>query len=233
MKKSSIILILLFFLSSVSKAQEIKNIFSKTIKNKIEMGYVLDLPQNQKEKFPLIVFLHGSGERGTDLELVKAHSPFTYKNLFSSQPVAILAPQCTENIWWDTNAVFELIQEIVSKYNIDTSRIYLTGLSMGGWGSWKLALEHPDMFAALAPVCGPTDRMMIFLAEKLKGMPIKIFHGALDDIVPPTDSIEMYQALKKNNSNVELIIFPNDNHNSWDSTYSNPDFYNWLFNQHK
>ena len=84
MKKSPIILMLLLFFSSVLKAQEIKNIFSKTIKNKIEMGYVLDLPQNQKEKFPLIVFLHGSGERGTDLELVKTHSPFTYKNLFPS-----------------------------------------------------------------------------------------------------------------------------------------------------
>ena len=231
MKKYFTLVVLIMF-SLPNFSQEIKGNFSKEIKTKLELQYILQLPTNQKEKFPLIVFLHGSGERGTDLELVKNHSPFTYQNLIKS-PIALLAPQCPENIWWDTNAVYQLILDISVKYNVDKSRIYLTGLSMGGWGTWKLAEEHPELFAAVAVVCGPVDNTMKYEVEKLKDLPIKIFHGALDDVVPPIQAIEMYQELKKVNKNTDLTIFPNDNHNSWDSTYSNPDFYKWMLEQHK
>ncbi len=213
-------------------SQETKGVFSKEVKTRLEMNYVLQLPTNQKEKFPLLVFLHGSGERGTDLELVKSHSPFTYQQLINA-PLAILAPQCPENVWWDTAAVYQLVVHISEKYKVDKTRIYLTGLSMGGWGTWKLSQEHPEMFAAIAPVCGPVDRLMIINADKLKDMPIRIYHGALDDIVPPIQSIEIFQKLKETNNNVELFIFSNDNHNSWDSTYSDPKFYEWLLAQHK
>lgn len=235
MINSKIILAIIFcstFL--VSRSQEIKGSFTKEVTTTVAFKYILQLPENQKEKFPLIIFLHGSGERGGDLEAVKNHSPFTYQNLIQS-PVAILAPQCPENVWWNTTALYELIKNITTKYNIDKSRIYLTGLSMGGWGTWKLAEEHPEMFAAIAPVCGPVDRTMIYEEEsgKLATMPIHIYHGALDDIVPPIQAIEMYQTLKKINKNIDLTIFPNDNHNSWDSTYSNPEFYKWLLSQVK
>jgi predicted peptidase len=212
-------------------SQEIQGSFSKEIKTKLELNYILQLPTNQKEKFPLLVFLHGSGERGIDLALVKNHSPFTYQELIKS-PIAILAPQCPLDVWWDTTAVYELIQETISKYNIDTSRIYLTGLSMGGWGTWKLAIEHPELFAAVAPVCAPIDVLMLINASKLN-MPIRIYHGALDDVVLAEDSILMHQELKKENKSTELFIFPNDDHNSWDSTYSNPEFYIWLLSQQK
>lgn len=220
------ILLLLF---EVTFGQETKATFSKEITTKISMQYILDMPKNTKEKLPLIVFLHGSGERGTDLEMVKNHSPFTYKSLIK-QPVAILAPQCPESIWWDTNTVYELINEIVSKNNIDPKRIYLTGLSMGGWGSWKLAEEHPEMFAALATVCAPVDKQMFYRLDGLKNIPTKIFHGALDDVVPVQNSIDIYQKLKAINPKVTLTIFENDNHNSWDSTYSDPKFYEWMLN---
>jgi len=179
-----------------------------------------------------LVFLHGSGERGTDLELVKNHSPFTYQSLMKTN-VAILAPQCPANTWWNTNAIYELIQSICKQYNIDKSRIYLTGLSMGGWGTWKLATEHPEVFAAVAPVCGVTDTNIFRNIEVLKNTPVHIFHGALDDIVSPNMSIDIYQKLRKINPNCSLTIFPNDNHNSWDSTYSDPKFYEWLFAQKK
>lgn len=230
MKKYCLILSLLFSITIFS--QEIKGLFSKEIKTKHELQYVLQLPTNQKEKFPLIVFLHGSGERGTELDLVKNHSPFTYQNLIK-ESCAILAPQCPENVWWDTTAIYQLILDISTKYNVDKSRIYLTGLSMGGWGTFKLALEHPELFAAIAPVCPPVDRVMIIQAEKLKNIPIQIFHGALDDIVPVNNSIDIFGELKKVNPNASLTIFPNDNHNSWDSTYSNPKFYEWIFQQKK
>lgn len=221
--KYLLILLFPFFLS----AQEIKAELNKEIKKTEKISYILDYPQNSKSSVPLIVFLHGSGERGNNLELVKNHSPFTYKNLIK-EDVALLAPQCPENQWWDTETVYYLIKEVQQKYKIDASRIYLTGLSMGGWGSWKLALEHPEMFAAVAPVCAPVDRFMIFNAEKYKDLNIHIYHGGMDDVVPPNHSIEIFQAIKRVNSKVDLTIFPNDNHNSWDSTYSNPKFYEWM-----
>lgn len=219
-------------LAFMVNAQETKAEFNKEIKKVQKISYVLDYPQNAKGKVPLIVFLHGSGERGTDLEMVKAHSPFTYKNLIK-EPVAILAPQCPENVWWDTEAVYYLIKDIQQKYKIDESRIVLTGLSMGGWGTLKLAMEHPEMFSAVAPVCAPVDRLMKVRAEKYKSLPMKIFHGGNDDVVSPANSIEIYQEIKKYNKNVEFTIFPDDNHNSWDSTYSDPKLYEWMLSQRK
>ncbi|OWK73999.1 phospholipase [Flavobacteriaceae bacterium JJC] len=219
-------------LAFMVNAQEIKAEFNKEIKKVQKISYVLDYPQNAKEKIPLIVFLHGSGERGTDLEMVKAHSPFTYRNLIKER-VAILAPQCPENVWWDTEAVYYLIKDIQQKYKIDESRIVLTGLSMGGWGTLKLAMEHPEMFSAVAPVCAPVDRLMKVRAKQYKNLPMKIFHGGNDDVVSPANSIEIYQEIKKYNKNVELTIFPDDNHNSWDSTYSDPKLYEWMLSQRK
>ncbi|AYO57483.1 phospholipase [Chryseobacterium sp. 6424] len=225
----------LFFIAffSVSlTAQEIKAKFQKEVKKVQQITYLLDYPQNTNAKVPLIVFLHGSGERGTDLEMVKAHSPFTYKNLIK-EPVAILAPQCPPNVWWDTEAVYHLIKEIQQKYKIDESRIILTGLSMGGWGTLKLAMEHPDLFSAVVPVCPPVDRLFKVRAAQYSNLPMKIFHGGNDDIVSPMNAIEIYQAIRKTNKQVELVIFPDDNHNSWDSTYSNPKLYEWMLAQNK
>lgn len=224
--------LLLLPLSLSVHAQEIKAELNKEVKRQKKISYVLDYPQKVKGNVPLIVFLHGSGERGSDLEMVKAHSPFTYKNLIK-EPVAILAPQCPENMWWDTVTVYHLIKEIQKKYKIDASRIYLTGLSMGGWGTWKLAMEHPELFAAVAPVCAPADRVMEANVDQYKNLPIKIFHGGNDDIVSPINSINMYQAVKKINPTVTLTIFPDDNHNSWDSTYSDPELYEWMLSQKK
>ena len=223
-------LFLAFFLKL--NAQEIKADFKKEVPKTEEISYLLDYPENAKGNVPLIVFLHGSGERGTDLEKVKAHSPFTYKNLIK-EPVAILAPQCPENVWWDTEAVYFLIKEIQQKYKIDDSKIILTGLSMGGWGTLKLAMEHPEMFSAVVAVCAPVDLLMKVRADQYKNLPMKIFHGGNDDVVSPLNSIDFYQAIKKVNKNIELTIFPDDNHNSWDSTYSDPKLYEWMLSQRK
>ena len=213
-------------------AQEIKAELKKEIKKEQKISYILDYPENAKGKVPLMVFLHGSGERGDNLDMVKAHSPFTYKNLFP-EPVAILAPQCTKDVWWDTEAVYYLIKEIQQKYQIDDSRIMLTGLSMGGWGTLKLAMEHPELFSAVVAVCAPVDRLMKVRVSQYKDLPMKLFHGGNDDIVSPMNSIEIYQEIKKVNKNVELTIFPDDNHNSWDSTYSDPKLYEWMLAQKK
>ena len=221
------LLFLSLFIGVMWSAQEIKSEFKKEVKVEKSISYILDLPNDAKGKLPLIVFLHGSGERGANLEMVKAHSPFTYKNLIK-EPVAILAPQCPENTWWDTQAIYFLIKEIVQKYKIDESRIYLTGISMGGWGTLKLAGEHPEMFAAVAPVCAPTDRVMLANIHNYKEMNIKIYHGGMDNVVLPENAFNFWMALHPVNPKAELIVFPNDNHNSWDSTYSNPEFYQWM-----
>ncbi|WDF48260.1 prolyl oligopeptidase family serine peptidase [Chryseobacterium sp. KACC 21268] len=231
MKLKNIAFLLLVF-SSFAKAQEIKSEFNKEVKIQKKLSYILDIPQNTKNKIPLIVFLHGSGERGNNLEIVKNHSPFTYKSLIS-EPVAILAPQCPENTWWDTDAVYFLIKEISEKYKIDKDRIYLTGLSMGGWGTLKLASEHPEMFAAVSAVCAPTDRVMLANIQNYKGLNIKLFHGGMDDIVLPENAFNFYQKLHPVNPKAELTIFPNDNHNSWDSTYSDPKLYEWMLSLRK
>ena len=217
----------LLLLPFLYQAQEVKAEFKKEVKVEKTISYVLDYPQNAKGNVPLIVFLHGSGERGNNLEMVKAHSPFTYKNLIK-EPVAILAPQCPANTWWDTDAVYFLIKEISEKYKIDKDRIYLTGLSMGGWGTLKLAGEHPEMFAAVASVCAPTDRVMYANIHNYKDMNLKIFHGGMDDVVLPENAFNFYQKLHPINPKAELTIFPNDNHNSWDSTYSDPKLYEWM-----
>jgi len=231
MKLNNIILLLLTF-SSFATAQEIKAEFNKEVKIQKNLAYILDIPKDVKTKIPLIVFLHGSGERGNDLEIVKAHSPFTYRNLIK-EPVAILAPQCPANTWWDTDAVYFLIKEISEKYKIDKDRIYLTGLSMGGWGTLKLAGEHPEMFAAVASVCAPTDRAMWANIHNYKDMNLKIFHGGMDDVVLPENAFNFYQKLHPINPKAELTIFPNDNHNSWDSTYSDPKLWEWMLSLKK
>ncbi|KQM30877.1 prolyl oligopeptidase family serine peptidase [Chryseobacterium sp. Leaf201] len=194
-------------------AQEIKAELNKEIKRQEKISYILDYPRKAGGNVPLIVFLHGSGERGNNLEIVKAHSPFTYKNLIK-EPVAILAPQCPADTWWDTVTVYHLIKEIQAKYKIDPSRIYLTGLSMGGWGTLKLAMEHPEMFAAVVSVCAPTDRVMYANIDQYENLPMKIFHGGMDDVVLPENALNFYQALHPVNPTAELTIFPNDNHNS-------------------
>lgn len=213
-------------------SQEIKSSLNKEISKTKQISYILDYPANAKGKVPLMVFLHGSGERGNDLEKVKVNGPFQYKNLIP-EPVAILAPQCQAGEWWDTEAIFYLIKEIQKKYRIDDSKIILTGLSMGGWGTLKLAMEHPEVFSAVVPVCPPVDRLMKVRAAQYSELPMKIYHGANDDIVSPMNSIEIYQEIRKTNKNVELILFPDDNHNSWDSTYSDPKLYEWMLAQSK
>ncbi len=214
------------------QAQEIKAEFKKEIRKTEQISYVLDYPENGKGKVPLLVFLHGAGERGNNLDLVKMNGPSMHKNLIK-EPLAILAPQCPEDVWWDTETVYQLIKEIQQKYNIDDSRIILTGLSMGGWGSLKLAMEHPEVFSAVAVVCPVVDRIMKVQASQYKDLPMKLFHGGNDDLVSPMNSIEFYQEIKKVNKNIELTIFPDDNHNSWDSTYSNPKLYEWMLSQRK
>lgn len=211
---------------------ETKGAIQSQIVTKFELGYVLSKPENTKESKPLIVFLHGSGERGSDLEKVKVHGPLKYikSNKLESY---ILAPQCPQDKYWDSEELYQLIQKIVTENNIDKSRIYLTGLSMGAWGSWNLALAHPDMFAALVPIAGFVDRVPMIESCKLKDTPIRIFHGLQDDVVNVDYSIDIFNKLKKCNKDIKLQIFDDAFHDSWSRVYDNLEIYEWMLKQKK
>jgi predicted peptidase len=222
-----------FLLSLMSFAQ--KDLVSKVkieVVQKQELGYALHIPVNTKDKKPLLIFLHGSGEKGTDIEKVKVHGPLKYLKTHELDSY-ILAPQCPENEYWNEEVLYSLILKIQKENNIDGDRIYLTGLSMGAWGAWNLAFAHPETFAALVPIAGFVDRIPIIEDCKIKAIPIRIFHGLLDDVVNVDYSIVIYKKLKGCNADVQLTIFDDAGHDSWSKVYDNPEIYDWMFKQIK
>lgn len=226
-------LLLLVFLAQFLFAQtDIVGKVNIEILEKHELGYALHIPVNTKEKKPLIVFLHGSGEKGTDTEKVKVHGPFKYLKTHEIDAY-ILAPQCPEDEYWDSEVLYRLIKKIEKENNIDTNRIYLTGLSMGGWGAWNLAFAHPETFAALVTIAGYVDRVPMIENCKIVAIPTRIFHGLLDDVVSVDYSIAIYKKLKTCNADIKLTIFDDANHDSWTRVYNNPDIYDWMFKQTK
>ncbi len=200
----------------------------------VELNYLLYLPENydQQESWPLVVFLHGAGERGDDLELVKKHGPPKLIEQGKSLPCIVVSPQCPRNRAWHTQ-VFELtalIDDIVEKYNVDEDRIYLTGLSMGGFGTWALAAYTPERFAALVPICGGSEPLNAMVLRKV---PVWVFHGAKDPVVPLKRSEEMVESLKRFKGNVKFTVYPDALHDSWTATFDDPEVWKWLFEQRR
>lgn len=222
-----------FLLSLLSFAQ--KDIVSKVkieVVQKQELGYALHIPLNTKEKKPLLIFLHGSGENGSDVEKVKIHGPFKYLKSHDLD-FFVLAPQCPEGQQWNPDILYELILKVQKENNIDANRIYLTGLSSGGWGTYSLALKHPEMFAAVMPVSGFVDIIQLEDICKMAGIPTRIFHGLLDDVVPVDNDITIYKELKKCNKDIELTLFNDAGHDCWTQVYGNPETYAWMLKQIK
>ena len=197
-----------------------------------QMEYLLFLPesyaQSTNQEFPLILFLHGAGERGSDLDSVKRHGIPKIVETNPDFPFIAVSPQCPEDSWWtsELHTINGLIEEVVEKYKVDTSRIYLTGLSMGGFGTWSLASMYPERFAAIAPVCGGGEVRQIL--RYLTEMPIWTFHGQKDDVIPFSRSEEIVTALKKHGSSIKFTIYPEAGHDSWTETYDNPELYEWF-----
>ena len=175
--------------------------FKQKITKTVEADYLLYLPEDyaaSQKKWPLILFLHGAGERGDNLSKVEVHGPPKLVNEGKTFPFVIVSPQCPENEWWSSGKEIDtlsaLLDHIVANYRIDKDRIYITGLSMGGFGTWRLACEYPDRFAAIAPICGKGEP---FAARAIPHLPVWVFHGAKDSVVPIQASQEMVDALKK------------------------------------
>ncbi len=216
--------------SAVMGAGQSEQKLDTEIARKVEIGYLLYLPEGYGEKdrkWPLMLFLHGAGERGDNLELVKIHGPAKRIEQGKSYPFIVVSPQCPAGQWWTekTETLMALLDEIESKYAVDPDRIYVTGLSMGGFGTWTLATRHPERFAAIAPICGGGDW---YLADRLKNVPVWAFHGAQDSVVPLVLSETMVQAVERAGGNAKLTVYPEANHDSWTATYDNPELYDWF-----
>lgn len=197
---------------------------------KVEMRYLLYLPKDydKQEVWPVLLFLHGSGERGDDLELVKVHGPPKLIAAGQDFPFIVVSPQCPKDQWWEPIELVALLDEIGRKYKVDADRVCVTGLSMGGFGTWRLAAYAPQRFAALAPICGGGEP---YWAKQFASVPTWAFHGAIDEAVPLERSSEMVRALKKDGGKPKLTVYSDAGHDSWTETYNNPEFYSWLLAQ--
>ena len=186
------------------------------------------------KKWPLIFFLHGAGERGSDVWKVAVHGPPKIVKEKKDFPFVVISPQCPDGKTWDSDSLLALLDDVVAKYQVDKTRIYLTGLSMGGYGAWSLGIAHPERFAAIAPICGGGQTIGVKLASREKGPALKslgvwAFHGAKDPTVKVEESERMVEELKKSGcTDVQLTVYPEAKHDSWTETYNNPKLYEWF-----
>ena len=162
------------------------------------------------------------------LNVVKKHGPPKLIDAGKDFPFIVVSPQCPKDHWWEPLEVKTLLDEIVEKYKVDQDRIYVTGMSMGGFGTWYLAALQPDRLAAIVPICGGGDAIW---AKRIAHIPAWVFHGAKDQAVPLERSKQMVEAMKKNGGNPKFTIYPEAGHDSWTEAYANPQLYEWLLQQ--
>ncbi|MBN3905203.1 MAG: prolyl oligopeptidase family serine peptidase [Nostoc sp. NMS1] len=182
-----------------------------------------------QQPLPTILCLHGSGERGSYLNHVKKHGVAKVVEQEPDFPFIVISPQCPRGEYWNIERLSTLLDEVIASYSVDLDRVYLTGLSMGGYGTWHLAAAQPERFAAIAPICGGGNPAQV---HKLKNLPVWAFHGAKDRVVPLSESEIMVSALKAHDGNVKFTVYPEADHDSWTQTYNNPELYEW-FLQHR
>ena len=204
------------------------------------------------KKFPLVIFLHGLGERGTDNEAHLFHGSQMFLNPVTREkhPAYVLFPQCPKTAFWALDKVpasyedikaeevmpapFKAVKELIDEYlthpDIDRSRVYILGLSMGGVATYDRVARFPEIFAAAIPICGAVDPSRL---EGVEGVSFRIFHGDADTTVPVECSRRAYRALKKSGCKVEYFEFPGCGHGSWNPAFTREDFIDWLFKQKK
>ena len=198
--------------------------------------FLLYLPRDYKSEegqWPLMLFLHGRGESNGPLSLVMKWGPPRKVERGENLPYILVSPQCPRKDNWNStkqqSLLIQLLDHIQDTYQTDKDKVFLTGLSMGGHGSWRLAADHADRFAAVAPICGggkPED------ADKLKRLPIWVFHGDQDNVVPYKRSVEMVDAIKQaGGRTIQFTTLEGIGHNSWSAAYAKPELYQWMNQQ--
>ncbi|MGB7345535.1 MAG: prolyl oligopeptidase family serine peptidase [Pirellulaceae bacterium] len=230
------ILTLLLAANSLSSAEF--SVKTQTTKSEKPLRYWLYLPDEviksvaqggKGTSFPLVLFLHGGGEGGDNPQKVKKNGLPKLIAEGKQFPFIMLAPHNpSETQHWDDQKLIQLLDEVQSKHPVNPSRVYLTGLSRGGYGAWRLGIQNPDRFAAIVPICGGG---LLPYAKRLKQVPIWVFHGAKDTTIPISESQRMVDALKEVDGNVLFTVYPDANHDAWTQTYDNPELYKWMLEQ--
>lgn len=238
------------FMSKTSAAAQTVHHFERTVTRTLGYKYLLALPRGYDAKaerrWPLLLFLHGSGERGDDVWSVAKHGPpklLRGENLSATERAAatalaenfiVVSPQCPKNHWWETDALLALLDEIGAAHRVDRRRVYLTGMSMGGYGAWALGTAYPERFAALVPICGGGEFASAHMSNTIKRadfrrLAVWAFHGAKDEAVPLAESERMIGMLNYMQvENPRLTVYPEAQHDAWTETYANPELYAWL-----
>lgn len=214
--------------------------FETVLKKTLILPYLLALPPDAtaaKEPLPLLLFLHGMGERGSDLTLLTRHGIPKLLQEGRKLPFLVVAPQCPAESFWteETEALKALLDHIQRTHAVDPRRIYITGLSMGGFGTLEMALRYPDLFAAAIPVCGGIGSVYgkIHL-PRLKNLPLWLFHGVQDTVVPPGESMAVHRQLRALGSRkVRLTLYKDLAHDSWSRTYESEEIYRYLLRHRK
>lgn len=180
------------------------------------------------ERWPLVIFLHGSGERGTDLEKVKVHGPPKLVAAGAAWPAVLVSPQCDEGQRWDPERLHRLLGALQARLHIDPRRCVGTGLSMGGFGMWQWATAHPRDLAAIAPVCGYGDPARV---AAMRQVPVRAYHGDQDRVVPLAPHQACVDALRAAGGTASLTVYPGVGHDSWTPAYNDPGLLPWLLAQ--
>ena len=199
--------------------------------DRVNERYLVFLPGDyfRKKKWPIILFLHGQKQCGHDLNEVRKHSLPKVVETRKDFPFIVISPQCLEDGFWSGDEEIQfldaLLAEVLACYRTDPERVYVTGLSMGGYGTWRLATEYPHRFAAIAPICGGGQPRK---AGRIKDLPIWVFHREKDENVPLDASAKMVRALRRHGSDVRFTIYPGQGHDAWTPTYKDPKLYQWF-----
>ncbi|MBR5519414.1 MAG: dienelactone hydrolase family protein, partial [Clostridia bacterium] len=193
-------------------------------------NYAISLPEGytKEKQYPILFFLHGAGERGDDPSVLYVHGPLKKIARGETFDCIVVAPQCPEGSYWitETQTLKLFMDTICEEYNVDRKRVYLTGLSMGGFGTWMMGTRYPDYFAAIIPICGGG---MPWAAWTMSKLPIWAFHGTADTAVAPHCSVEMVEAVNIDGGIAKLTMYEGVGHDCWTETYDNPEVWQWLF----
>jgi predicted peptidase len=218
-----------------------KETLKTTVTEEITLNYLLELPEDYEEnndkKFPLLLFLHGMGERGDDLSMLYSNGIPKLIVEGAKFPFITVMPQCPETSFWteESKSLKMLIDDVIENHNVDKNRIYITGLSMGGYGTYEMLARYPDLFAAAIPICGGIGSMYSRMnLLQLKDVPLWIFHGKIDDVVPVKESENIYETLRSIGAeDLHITIYPELKHDSWTRTYANHEVYDFLLKHSK
>lgn len=235
MKFLATVLSTCLLVNSLSAGEQTESSFSKEVTLTKSLNFLVSLPkgydEDSEKKWPLVVFLHGAGERGDELQKVAAWGPPKMVAEGREFPFILISPQCPADSWWALEPVMELIEHAEETYRVDADQIILTGLSMGGYGTWHFASFNPNKFAAIVPICGDGTP---YLVRSITHLPIWTFHGAADTVVPVGGTDRLVAELKKRgNENVKYDRYEGVGHNSWSQAYATEGLFPWMMEQRR